>query len=336
METQRQKHSNMPPIEGWSLLPETDTYSRFCIVRFHRGQWSVKKLGVVGNSEVEAVRIAPQRYYYVAAGYRTYLGRTDRPILQILTKDMLLGVFSPDSHYLFGYSRADGSLKIFDCQRRKARLSVEAEFSLDTESEYDYLLGWYPDSRHVWYTPNWITEEGRSTMGHYYRLDIQTGQRRRLNAEQVKKLFRDWDLLNPLYRFWHPSLQGNQAFAYSQDAKLRVKVAPHYIYSLDHPNDYSNVYLESRGRDSRLLLKAGDHAWAKIYPQDVSLDGRWVLLLAAYWRDEVRGERRLEHELVVIETRTKEIFYPFRGRQEKYAQIGSPDPLERSYWFGKA
>jgi len=149
METQRQKHSNMPPIEGWSLLPETDTYSRFCIVRFHRGQWSVKKLGVVGNSEVEAVRIAPQRYYY-------------------------------------------------------------------------------------------------------------------------------------------------------------------------------------------LLLKAGDHAWAKIYPQDVSLDGRWVLFLAAYWRDEVRGERRLEHELVVIETRTKEIFYPFRGRQEKYAQIGSPDPLERSYWFGKA
>jgi hypothetical protein len=284
-----------------------------------------KKLFVIGDMEIRDADLSPDRRYFYMIGDRTYVGEIGKPKFQKLSRvgAYYLCRFSPNSRYLVGRNLVSGSLRLFDYQYGKQWELTEAHV---------VTFGWYPDSRRVWYSV--ILESGNEVETVYYVQDVLTKRRRRLTKQEASKIYTEWDLLNPRFLVSYPEHQGNKAYAYSSDNRIRVKVEPYHVYSLDHLDDRSNVSLERRGGSSQLLLKAGSHPWAKIYPQDVSLDGRWVLLVVGQWGKGMGDQRQLEHDLVVIETETQKIFYPFREREEYRPVYGVP-PLKQVYWFGK-
>lgn len=286
-----------------------------------KGREYSKKLFVIGEMEIREGMLSPDHRYYYIIGDRTYVGRIGQPKLQKLSQvgEYYRCRFSPNSRYLVGCNLVSGSLRLYDYRRGKQWVLTE---------HYVISFGWYPDSRHVWYSTT--SPSGRRANKKYYVQDVQTKKRRRLTTQEAEKIHTEWDLLNPRFLVSYPQYQGNKLFAYSCDNRVRVKVDPYYDYSLDHLDDQSNVFLERKDGTSFLLLKGGTHPWVKIYPQDVSVDGGWVLLVCGRRNEDAQGQPQIAHDLVVIETKTRKLFYPF---QEDCARVIAPRAMHQVYWF---
>lgn len=301
--------------------------------KLEKGQITSKKLFVIGDMEFRDDGFSPDNRYYYMIGDRTYLGEIGKPKFRKLSDvgEYYQCRFSPNSRYLVGKNLVGGSLRCFEVQRDKQWSLTEEGIS---------IFGWYPDSRRVWYSI--VIGERPNFKEIYYVQDILTRQRRRLTEQEAKKIHTDWELLNPRFRFASPWHQGNKVYAYSRDSRMRLKVDPFRVLRNggDDWDDRPDIYLEWREGRSQLLLSSGEHPWGRIFPQDVSQDGRWVLFVGARFvpvepelkRFYPQDEQRIEFELVLIETRSGKKLYPLHGK--KKVGPGEWPPASPAYWFG--
>lgn len=301
--------------------------------RLEKGQIAFKKLFIIGDMEFRDDGFSPDYRYYYMIGDRTYLGEIGKPKFRKLSKvgEYYRCRFSLDSRYLVGQNLVDGSLRCFEVQR-------EQQWSL-TEEEVS-IFGWYPDSCRVWYGV--VKSKRPNCQVTYYVQDVITRQRRRLTHREAQQLHSRWDLLNPQFRLAYPLHQGNKVYAYSRDNRMRLKVSPFEVIrnARDAWDDRPDIYLEWREGRSQLLLRSQEHPWGWVFPQDVSLDGRWVLFIGARFvpvepdlkRFYPQEEKRLDFELVLIETTSGKRLYPLQGKRRVYPAIWSP--LSPIYRFG--
>lgn len=338
----------LPPIEYFSVSshPKRKGFRTLYLARLQQGHQHLKRRIATFNEAamvshfwglaVLSIVLSPdQQYYCITGASQSIIGQTGQPPFKTID-DAFYGRFSPDSRYLLGYRALSGDLELVDCRRRRTRRLTEANSTLDRDAskEYFYHFGWYPDGRAVWFRPDWITPTG-PLPERYYRLELTTGRKQVLGAAQSRQLHTDWQLLNPRYRYCSPFLQGNRLYAYSRDGRWRVRVEPYYPYSVDHPEDRARVYVEQRGGGSRLVVQAERHGWAKVYPQDVSVDGRWVLLIVERWGADGDGQRVLQGELVAVEVARGTVLYPLVKGGKRVVQFVRTNQLEPAYWFSK-
>lgn len=299
--------------------------------KLEKGHITSKKLFVIGVMEFRDDGFSPDNRYYYMIGDRTYLGEIGKPKFRKLSR---VGAyyrcrFSPNSQYLVGKNLVDGSLRCFEVQRDKQWSLIEEGID---------IFGWYPDSRRVWYS---VVKGKRPNLEvTYYVQDILTRQHRRLTNQEAQKIHTSWDLLNPHFRLASPHYQGNKVYAYSRDNRMRLKVDPFEVLrsGRDEWDDRPDIYLEWREGRSQLLLRSWEHPWGRIFPQDVSQDGCWVLFVGARFvpvepelkRFYPQDEKRLDFELVLIETSSGKRFYPLQGKRRVRLGIGHPlSPIYR-------
>jgi hypothetical protein len=301
--------------------------------RLEKGQITFKKLFVIGDIEFRDAGFSPDYRYYYMTGDRTYLAEIGKPKFQKLSKvgEYYQCRFSPNSRYLVGKNLVDGSLRCFEVQREKQWSLTEDGVS---------IFGWYPDSRRVWYS---VVKGKRPHFEvAYYVQDVITRQRRHLTQQEAQQIHTRWDLLNPYFRLASPLDQGNKVYAYSRDNRMRLKVAPFAFLrnGRDGWDDRPDLYLQWREGRSQCLLRSWEHPWGRIFPQDVSQEGRWALFVGARFvpvepeleRFYPQDEKRLDFELVLLETTSGERLYPLQGKWR--VGPGIWPPLSPIYRFG--
>jgi hypothetical protein len=92
--------------------------------------------------------------------------------------------FRPTTRYLAGVAIgvSDRNVSVFEMPSGRRR---------DLQSSHAKFIGWYPDSRRLWFG------NGK----HWYQLNVVSWQVRKLNRTEASALQQDWDLLNPRLRY---------------------------------------------------------------------------------------------------------------------------------------
>ncbi|MGQ9486925.1 MAG: hypothetical protein ACUVSE_04090 [Armatimonadota bacterium] len=252
-------------------------------------------------------------------------------------------LFSPDSRLLCGYSQVDGAFRTAECATGRVRTLLTQRHPVSAESHYFYMFGWYPDSTHIWYREDFPRADRSATPKHFYKLNVHTLQRQRISEAERKRLFEDWTMLDPRFRFGWVGMDGKRVFVYSLNQRWRVCVEP-----LRFPfegavveEELYNMYLESRSGSVRLLLSRKDHTYTDIVPFDVTDDGRWVLF-AGNAREPARSlgieQDTLYAEIVVVDTHTLRRYKYYDTREfGAYAhRTYAPDPYNGvPFWFSR-
>ncbi len=225
----------------------------------------------------------------------------------------------------------DGSLRCFEVQREKQWSLTEDGVS---------IFGWYPDSRRVWYSV--VKGKRPHSEVAYYVQDVITRQRRHLTQQEAQQIHTRWDLLNPYFRLASPLDQGNKVYAYSRDNRMRLKVAPFAFLrnGRDGWDDRPDLYLQWREGRSQCLLRSWEHPWGRIFPQDVSQEGRWALFVGARFvpvSPNSNGSiRKMKNgsilNLYCLKQRVGRGSTP--AREVEGRDLGSQPPLSPIYRFG--
>ncbi|GBC91981.1 hypothetical protein HRbin15_00442 [bacterium HR15] len=240
---------------------------------------------------------------------------------------LFYAVFSPDSRFLCGFTK-DGAYRggsdsfyVVECTTRKVRRL----FHLRSLEDFTYKWGWYPDSRHIWYAFGEVFEEKKVTI---YRCDISSGTQVLLQGREREVVFKDWDLLDPLYRY-NSLTENARAFAYARNHQIRVRVEPIREWEEAKPGE-SEVYIERRNGQSRRLIRRGEHQWMRIQPLDVSEEGQWILLKCERMckvQEANQTTESIRFELTVWHVPTKQ--HRVYARAE-YPPVGMP-----TWWFAR-
>lgn len=325
----------LPPIEmvyfryGSSNSSWTEVY----LVRFYQGTWQMKKLFVIGKMRVIDEGLSPDRRFYFmsAVNNGTFLGDIDKQKFIRLDNRELDACFSPNSRYLLGSYHFGGGLVLFDLHRGTKRSLVKQRSP--TTLTYQLWFGWYPDSRSIWYAvPSpYVNPKYKEP---FFRIDLTSGQRHRLSQREEQRILSNWDFLDPRCLCLPRRLRYEYRYAYSSDRKVRVKVGP-YVYE-DKQGRLSfgqlvkrlSVILEWRDGRSKVLLKASEHDWW-LDPQDVTLDGRWVLLLGN------RASDSSKWDVIAIDTASNRRWVPFSPHTVPVPEGENSSWGILNLWFGK-
>lgn len=267
------------------LKPENRSYDTFGV-------------GVYGAA------LAPNgRYYYIAQAEGTFFGKVGQPKMRKVFDTPYECLFSPNSRFLCGLDDENGELRILECETGRGRILLSAHSRVEG---YYYLFGWYPDSTHIWYGEEvWQTPD-KPEIERYYKINVLTLRRQLLSEAERKRLFEDWAMLDPRYRYGWAGMDGRRRFAYSPNQRWRVRVEP-FDFDIKKAEP-SDMYLEGRNGTVRLLLSKKDHSYLQVVPLDVTDDGRWVLFAGARWEPyehvDLDSDKRYFSEIVVVDTRT--------------------------------
>ncbi len=251
--------------------------------------------------EASIISLTDERRY----SSKSILSQAGHPSPQVLDFQQmggLVGLFSPDSKFLVGFTvhdshfltlpeireeeyRFQGSFYLVECATRKARRLFTP---IHPRGGCFYRWGWYPNSRHIWL---WCVEhEPDERKAHIYRYDVRSHRRQVLLGKEREAIFDDWYLQDPRYRYPRSHFPVSQedadkpllVYARNQAVRLCVKDAL-------KANGSAEVFVEWRdGRRQRLLGK-GEHRWLLIRPLDISDDGRWGVLECLDGRKSEKG-----------------------------------------------
>lgn len=292
----------MPPIgfiasrPAWRK-PYWDEY----LVRFDNGQWHFRKIFVIGIVPMYAQLSHDKRWYYISSlRDGILLGRVGQPKMRKVDSRLLNARFSPNNRYLLGTHHFGGGLVLFDLQRGTKRELVP-QIETGELSYYFYHFGWYPDSRYIWYSvPSKYVDP--DYVEPFYQIDILTGRRRRLSAQEAQALRASWGVIEKRYAEFPWSWYEESRWVYSRDRQVRLRVVGPLWQRDPQPGSHKLV-LEWRNERSEVLLERGDHNWTDIEPIDVTSNGRWALCVAYYsWNDPV---------VIIVDARTKRVELSF-------------------------
>lgn len=278
-------NSECPPIELYTDRPAArEPYVEDYILRFHRGKWSVRKLFVVGILPRWSAFSPDKRWYYMSSvSNGTFLGEVGKPKFKKLDEAIYEAFFSPDSRYLLGRERGTSRpvLVLFTLPSGKKKLLYKAPI----EEIVSIWFGWYPDSRHIWFTPY---KDPHYRDAPLYRLDVLSGRWNRLSLEEGEAIKREWGVLDIRYAYFPERWSNGYDIVYASDRKTRLLCySPTYdpstnrSLSAEERKGRAELVLEWRSGRSQVLVKEGEHSWYYASPRDVSSDGKWALWLAS-------------------------------------------------------
>jgi hypothetical protein len=322
------------PIEMIYIRYDYYKSSKIYLICFHQGKLRVNKLFVIGEMRVIDEAISPdKRFYFMSAvSNGTFWGELGNPLLVQLDARETDARFSPNSRYLLGSYHFGGGLVLFDLYRGTKRLLVKPRDP--TALTYQLWFGWYPDSRSIWYavpSPS-VNPKYKEP---FFRIDLTTWRRRRLSPQEKRQILSGWDFLDPRFRYLPGRSRSEYRYAYSVDRQWRVKVGPyvfederHRLLPFEQQVKHQNVVLERRDGRSKVLLKAGAHAWW-LEPHDITRDGRWVLLLGNRVSDRSRWDA------IVIDTASNRHWIAFSPHEVPIPEGERSDWGILYLWFGK-
>lgn len=272
-------------------------------------------VGVYGGA------LAPNsRYYYVAQVEGTFFGKVGQPKMQKVFNGPYQCLFSPNSRFLCGLDDENNVFRILECETGRGRILLSPRPQV---KRYYFLFGWYPDSTHIWYREEVRQKPDKPEIERYYKLNVHTLHRKRISEAERRRLFEDWTMLDPRYRYGWAGMDGARIFAYSLNQRWRVRVEPFddRLEPVDKRVEPSKMYLEGRDGSVRLLLDQKEHSYLQIVPLDVTDDGWWVLFAGArkepYKDPVVRDyDKRYFSEIVAVDTRTLRRYMYFDTRAE--------------------
>ena len=160
--------------------------------------------------------ISPNYRYWWHSAHRLYYARVGEKKYRPLTDDWerYRCVFSPDSRYLAGVAigTSNRNVSVFEMPSGRRR---------DLQSPRAQFIGWYPDSRRLWFG------DGK----RWYQLNVVEWRVRQLSRAEASALQQDWDLLNPRLRYVEQSLLDPllepydgacRRYAYSRNGQIRL------------------------------------------------------------------------------------------------------------------
>lgn len=224
---------------------------------------------------------------------------------QLPLRTLFYAVFSPNSQRLCGFTAEKtlerthfDSFYVVECATRKVRRLFSCV------KEFSGQFGWYHDSAHIWCA----SEASGKQRRQIFKCNVFTGKSVLLHGEAREKPFRDWDMLDPSYRY--SGEVNNQALAYAPNHQVRVRVEPICKWGDAQPGD-AEVYIEWRNGRTERLIRRGGHDYMLIRPLDISEDGQWVLLLCQNLSKTIEGVEKVSSDLVAWNARTKRHYvYP--------------------------
>ncbi len=257
---------------------------------------------------------------------------------------LFIAKFSPDSRRLVGFSHEDRGFYAVECSTGKLRQLFRRREHRKA-NRFAYCWGWYADSRHVWYfdydelfynSPKEFMQRSWEAP-IFFKLDTRTGKRQRMDSRERYRAFHDWDLLDPSWRYaaWR-EMDGDRAFVYSTDHRVRVQVKP--FFKPDRPPykvGQLEIFLEWREGKVKRIIGRGEHEWVFVLPAFITDDGRWLLLDCEVLVDG--DHHKTASETVVIDTRSGRRYvyreadrtapYPRQARNNPYEIRGRGDRL---------
>jgi hypothetical protein len=153
---------------------------------YAQNEWHHELLFYIGNMFDHLMGISPNYRYWWHSAHRLYYARVGEKKYRPLTDDWerYRCVFSPDSRYLAGVAigTSNRNVSVFEMPSGRRR---------DLQSPRAQFIGWYPDSRRLWFG------DGK----RWYQLNVVEWRVRQLSRAEASALQQDWDLLNPRLRY---------------------------------------------------------------------------------------------------------------------------------------
>ncbi len=308
----------MPSVKTIFIVPGSrEGWSEYYLIRFRPEQLlSSKKTFVISNRvTVRHAGLSPDKrwYYRSGVGSGTLLGEFGKPKFKKLDERLFECRFSPDSRYLLGSYHFGGDLVLFDLRQDKKRLLHKGiDFAEHSEAgSFLFHFGWYPDSRFIWFSipPIYVGEYNEP----FFQMELKTGRKWRLSSKEIENLKRGWGMLDTMWARFPEEWQEHYLTRYSLDYRVRLRAGPHRSFDeqgrpilLPQRVGRPQLILEWRDGRSQVLIKAGEHQWERIEPQDVTPDGRWVLCIASRPLDLEKG--KLTDEAFVMDTHSGKHF----------------------------
>lgn len=322
-------NSEWPPIELWYTRPGAQPpWREVYMVCFYQGKWSSRKLFVIGDIEEKYVGLsADKRWHYTSTmGNGTFLGELGKPKFKKLDEGLYNCRFSPDSRYLLGYG--EGELVLFTVPDGQKK-SLYKSWRDGREGFEPKWFGWYPDSCYAWFALacSYVNPAYKEP---FYRINVLTGKRRRLSPTEGEAIKKGWGFLDErcaeFPRHWLSDQPKTfHRIVYSSDSKLRLhSKRPDFEYFVPakERQGRAELVLEWRRGRSEVLVKAKEHLWYDIIPNDVTVDGKW-----AFWGGLVNYEPAV-YAAVIMDV-------PSRRWWELFTEIPDFGGYPGIGWFGK-
>jgi hypothetical protein len=288
---------------------------------YAQNEWHHELLFYIGKMFDRLMGISPNYRYWWHSAHRLYYARIGEKKYRPLTDDWerYKCVFSPDSRYLAGVAIgvSDRNVSVFEMPSGRRR---------DLQSPHAKFIGWYPDSRRLWFG------DGK----HWYQLNVVSWQVRKLNRTEASALQQDWDLLNPRVRYvdqkvLDPLLEpydgACRRYAYSRNGQVRIGAFPCWWiprYERADPIAWrpQTVWVEWRN-GKRVRLWQNQEQGIQVTPSDVSDDGRWAIVEVARMDENLVNV--VAREWVLFSVAARRIVRRFRLSKE--LQFGHIVPL---------